>query len=108
MTAPLHHELEKRLSSFLEVQYLSLFCNGTVALLVTLEALRINSGDLSATPFSFPATAHVLYSNRVRSGILRHRSTDDESGPVKRKLSFWIPIEDCCALAIREFTSKRA
>jgi len=31
-----------------------------------LHALRINSGEVITTPFSFPATAHVLYWNRIR------------------------------------------
>ena len=63
---PLHDALEARLAAFLEVEHLSLFCNGTIALLVALEALRINSGEVITTPFSFPATTHSLYWNRVR------------------------------------------
>ncbi len=63
---PLHEELEKKLSSFLGVEHLSLFCNGTIALLVALEALRLNSGEVITTPFTFPATAHSLYWNRIR------------------------------------------
>ena len=51
---PLHEELEQRLRSFLGVEHLSLFCNGTIALLVALEALRINSGEVITTPFTFP------------------------------------------------------
>ena len=63
---PLHDELEARLRTFLGVEHLSVFCNGTIALLVALEALRINSGEVITTPFSFPATTHSLYWNRVR------------------------------------------
>jgi dTDP-4-amino-4,6-dideoxygalactose transaminase len=63
---PLHNDLEGRLRSFLGVEYLSLFCNGTIALLVALEALRINSGEVITTPFTFPATTHSLYWNRIR------------------------------------------
>lgn len=63
---PLHEALEARLRTFLGVDHLSLFCNGTIALLVALEALRINSGEVITTPFSFPATTHSLYWNRVR------------------------------------------
>lgn len=62
---PLHEALEGRLRSFLGVEHLSLFCNGTIALLVALEALRINSGEVITTPFTFPATTHSLYWNRV-------------------------------------------
>src|SRR6059058_3647468 len=57
---PLHEALEARLRGYLGVEHLSLFCNGTIALLVALEALRINSGEVITTPFSFPATTHSL------------------------------------------------
>lgn len=63
---PLHGELERKLVSFLGVEHLSLFCNGAIALQVAFEALRINSGEVITTPFSFPATAHVAYWSRVR------------------------------------------
>ena len=63
---PLHETLEAKLSAYLGVEHLSLFCNGTIAILVALEALRINSGEVITTPFSFPATTHSLYWNRVR------------------------------------------
>lgn len=62
----LHQELERRLCEYLEVEHMSLFCNGTIALLVALNALRINSGEVITTPFTFPATAHVLYWNGIR------------------------------------------
>ncbi len=63
---PLHEALEAGLCKYLGVEHLSLFCNGTIALLVALEALRINSGEVITTPFTFPATTHSLYWNRVR------------------------------------------
>lgn len=62
---PFHKELEHRLAERLGVENLSLFCNGTIALLVALQTLRINSGEVITTPFTFPATAHVLHWNRV-------------------------------------------
>jgi dTDP-4-amino-4,6-dideoxygalactose transaminase len=62
----LHRELEAKLAAYLGVEHLSLFCNGAIALLVALQALRINGGEVITTPFTFPATSHVLYWNRVR------------------------------------------
>lgn len=62
----LHRELETKLAAHLGVEHLSLFCNGAIALLVALQALRINGGEVITTPFTFPATAHVLYFNRVQ------------------------------------------
>jgi dTDP-4-amino-4,6-dideoxygalactose transaminase len=62
----LHKELELRLAEHLGVEHLSLFCNGTVALMVALQALGITSGEVITTPFTFPATPHVLYWNRIQ------------------------------------------
>ena len=60
-----HSEFESRLKAYLQVRQLNLFVNGTIALLVALQALRINSGEVLTTPFTFPATTHVLHWNRV-------------------------------------------
>ena len=62
----LHRELEAKLAAHLGVEHLSLFCNGAIALLVALQALRIDGGEVITTPFTFPATSHVLHWNRVR------------------------------------------
>ena len=60
-----HRRFEQRLMQYLAVKHLNLFNNGTIALLVALQALRINSGQVITTPFTFPATCHVLYWNGV-------------------------------------------
>jgi len=61
---PLHRELESRLCSFLDVDNISLFANGTIALLAALRSLRI-SGEVITTPFSFVATSHSLLWNNI-------------------------------------------
>jgi len=61
-----HREFERRLKEYLGVEHLNLFVNGTIGLLVALQALRINSGEVITTPFTFPATSHVLYWNGIR------------------------------------------
>ncbi len=63
---PLHDELESRLCNYLGVEQLSLFCNGTLALLLALQALEIDGGEVITTSFTFPATAHVLHWNRTQ------------------------------------------
>lgn len=60
-----HREFEKVLSEYLGVQYLSLFNNGTLALIVALQALRI-TGEVITTPFSFVATTHSLWWNGIK------------------------------------------
>lgn len=62
---PYHREFEAKLAEFLEVERLNLFVNGTIALLVALQALRINSGEVITTPFTFPASTHVLHWNHI-------------------------------------------
>lgn len=61
---PLHQQLEEALCSYLGVQHLSLFTNGTVALVTALQSLGIR-GEVITTPFSFVATAHSLLWNGI-------------------------------------------
>ena len=61
----LHRELEQRLAEYLDVEHLSLFCNGTIALMVALQALDIERGEIITTPFTFPASVHVLHWQRI-------------------------------------------
>lgn len=62
---PFHHELEQALIKHLDVPQLALFANGTIALVVALQALRI-SGEVITTPYSFVATAHSLLWNGIK------------------------------------------
>ena len=62
---PFHVELERQLKAYLGVEHLSLFCNATIAMLVALHAQRINDGEVITTPFTFPATTHVLHWNNL-------------------------------------------
>ena len=62
---PFHHQFEKELADYLGVRYLSLFANGTLALVTALQALRI-TGEVITTPFSFVATTHALWWNNIK------------------------------------------
>ena len=62
---PQHMTLEEALRSKLSVPYLSLFNNGTIALMVACQCLRL-SGEVITTPFTFPATPHVLAWNNIK------------------------------------------
>lgn len=57
-----HQQLETALANYLGVPYLSLFSNGTLALLTALQTLRIG-GEVITTPYSFVATSHTLLWN---------------------------------------------
>lgn len=60
-----HMLLEQRLIDVLKTPYLSLFNNGTIALMTAVQSLRL-SGEVITTPFTFPATPHVLTWNNIR------------------------------------------
>jgi len=59
-----HQQFEAVLSDYLGVKHISLFTNGTLALVVGLQALRI-SGEVITTPYSFVATTHALHWNGI-------------------------------------------
>lgn len=61
---PMHRELESQLATYLGVEHVALFNNGTIALLTALKALRI-TGEVITTPYSFVATAHSLLWNDI-------------------------------------------
>lgn len=61
---PLHQKLEQELADYLGVKYISLFSNGTLALITALQALDIQ-GEVITTPFSFVATTHSLWWNKI-------------------------------------------
>ena len=62
---PFHQQFEKELADYLGVKYLSVFANGTLALITALQALRI-TGEVITTPFSFVATTHSLWWNNIK------------------------------------------
>lgn len=56
---PMHQQLETELARYLEVPFVCLFNNATIALLVALRALDVK-GEVITTPYSFVATSHSL------------------------------------------------
>lgn len=62
---PFHEQLEHALCHYLGVEHLSLFTNGTLALVTALQALRV-TGEVITTPYSFVATAHSLLWNGIK------------------------------------------
>lgn len=62
---PFHQQLEQALCDYLGVRHISLFANGTLALITALQALRV-TGEVITTPYSFVATAHSLLWNGIK------------------------------------------
>ena len=62
---PFHQQFEQELAEYLGVKYISLFTNGTLALITALQALKV-TGEVITTPFSFVATTHALWWNGIK------------------------------------------
>jgi dTDP-4-amino-4,6-dideoxygalactose transaminase len=62
---PFHEQLETALCEYLGVEHISIFTNGTIALITALQTLRI-TGEVITTPYSFVATSHSLLWNGIK------------------------------------------
>lgn len=61
---PLHVMLENKLKDYLGVEYISLFTNGTIALITAIQSLKL-TGEVITTPYTFAATGHSLIWNKL-------------------------------------------
>lgn len=73
-----HRELEKALSEYLAVPYISLFTNGTLPLITALQAMRI-TGEVITTPYSFTATTHSIWWNNLKPVFV---DVEEETGNI--------------------------
>lgn len=62
---PFHQQFEQALCEHLGVEHIALVTNGTVALIIALQALGIK-GEVITTPYSFAATSHSLVWNNIK------------------------------------------
>lgn len=60
----IHQKLEKKLLDYLDVDHISLFSNGHMALELAIQAFNL-SGEVITTPFTFASTTHAI----VRNGL---------------------------------------
>ena len=77
-----HQEFEKQLAGFLGVKHVSLFANGTMALISALQVLRI-TGEVITTPYSFVATTHALHWNNIKPVFVDINKEDCNLDPEK-------------------------
>ena len=62
-----HNLLENKLKKVLKVPNVSVFNNGTIALLTALKAMNLPLGsEVITTPFTFPATPHCISWNGLK------------------------------------------
>ncbi|MDB5961235.1 MAG: aminotransferase [Massilia sp.] len=64
-SGPFHQQLESALCEYLGVDHISLFVNGTIALMTALQSLDVK-GEVITTPYSFVATAHAMMWNGIK------------------------------------------
>lgn len=62
---PVLQRFQRALCDRFDTENLCLFNNGTLALQIALQGARL-SGEVITTPFTFVATAHALYWNKIR------------------------------------------
>lgn len=59
-----HQSLERELSEYLNVEYMSLFVNGHLALELAIQAMELE-GEVITTPFTFVSTTHAITRNNL-------------------------------------------
>jgi len=64
-SGPILRRYQNELKTYCEADNLCLFSNGTLALQIALQGMGI-SGEVITTPFTFVATTHSLYWNKIR------------------------------------------
>lgn len=62
---PIVRRFTQELCNFFETDNLCLFNNGTLALQLALQGMQI-AGEVITTPYTFVATTHALYWNKIR------------------------------------------
>jgi dTDP-4-amino-4,6-dideoxygalactose transaminase len=62
---PIHDRYCRALCHYFRTENICLFNNGTLALQIALQGLAL-SGEVITTPFTFVATTHALYWNKIR------------------------------------------
>lgn len=63
-TGPKHQKLEQELCEYLEVDNVSLFANGHLALELAIDGLQL-TGEIITTPFTFASTTQAIVRNHL-------------------------------------------
>lgn len=71
-----HEKLAEQLREYLDVDCVSLFSNGHMALELGLQALNIQGGEVITTPFTFASTTHAIVRNGLKPVFCDIREDD--------------------------------
>lgn len=77
-----HQQLEHDLTEYFDVPLISLFTNGTLPILTSLQVLRI-TGEVITTPYSFVATTHSIWWNGCKPVFVDINSSTGNLDPNK-------------------------
>lgn len=95
-----HELLSKKLQSYLEVDTITLFCNGHMALYNALRVLNLQ-GEVITTPFTFVSTIHAIVQNGLKPVFCDIKEDDytiDES-----KIEKLITDKTCAIVAVHVY-----
>ncbi|KPH65146.1 DegT/DnrJ/EryC1/StrS family aminotransferase [Pseudoalteromonas porphyrae] len=95
-----HQKLEAELCDFLDVPFISLFSNGTLALITALQALELK-GEVITTPYSFVATSHAILWNNLKPVFVDIDPTTFNIDPDKIEAA--ITQETCAILPVHVY-----
>lgn len=99
-----HQQLEKKLAEFLDVPYISLFTNGTIPLLVAIQALKLGKdgkNEIITTPYSFVATSNALVWNNLKPVFV---DIEPETGNIDpTKIESAITDKTCAILPVHVY-----
>ena len=79
---PLHQRFEAAVADYLGAPHVSLVTNGTIALTVALEVLKIE-GEVITTPYSFVATSHALAMQHIAPVFVDIKADDFNLDPAR-------------------------
>ena len=72
-----HNELEEKLKKYLNVDNITLFTNGHMALLSVIHCMNFpKGGEVITTPFSFSSTTHAIVENGLKPVFCDINETD--------------------------------
>lgn len=100
-----HQQLEKALAEYLDVPYISLFTNGTIPLLVAIQALGLGKdskkNEIITTPYSFVATSNAVVWNNLKPVFV---DVEEETGNMDpSKIEAAITERTCAILPVHVY-----
>lgn len=97
---PIQQELERRLCDYLGVEFISLFANGTLALITALKSLKLK-GEIITTPFTSIETALAIHWNQLQP-VFADINSDDFNIDIS-KIEELITSDTCAILPVHIF-----